>query len=164
MMAPYKDKQRDKDWGKMGAFVLLRKTITPVNPKEETTVEDRYSISDLDSLPVIVVAIRNHWAVENSLHWHLDYSFKKDDNSTMDPVAYRNLGTMNKLCLHLCQLIKATEQKPVSIRRIRKSFGWNYEDNIARMLSLLNDSAILKAIKNEQKRTLKDANTDSKGR
>ena len=100
-------------WGKMGAFVLLRKTITPVNPKEETTVEDRYSISDLDSLPVIVVAIRNHWAVENSLHWHLDYSFKEDDNSTMDPVAYRNLGTMNKLCLHLCQLIKATEQKPI---------------------------------------------------
>lgn len=153
----YDDPHRDMLWGKdtIRSFVLCRKTIVPTNPNEEPSTEDRYYISNLTDLSVISVAIRNHWSVENSLHWHLDYSFHEDDNSTMDSVAYRNLSQLSKYALHLLQLYKSA--KPgLSINRARKSFAWNLEESLAELLTMFDDEAIAKAIRTEKKRQTKD--------
>lgn len=49
--------------------------------KEDQTQEKPYYISSLGlDAKKIGNIIRAHWAVENSLHWVLDFSFRDDDS------------------------------------------------------------------------------------
>ena len=41
-------------------------------------------------------AIRKHWNVENKLYWQMDFTFKSDDNTTMNKKALFNLQIINK--------------------------------------------------------------------
>ena len=41
-------------------------------------------------------AIRKHWNVENKLHWQMDFTFKSDDNTTMNKKALFNLQIIKK--------------------------------------------------------------------
>ena len=40
-------------------------------------------------------AVRGHWSVE-SMHWHLDVTFKEDANATIDKMAAQNLNIIRK--------------------------------------------------------------------
>ncbi|MDR1371877.1 MAG: ISAs1 family transposase [Dysgonamonadaceae bacterium] len=46
--------------------------------REKITTEDRYCISSLSTNSSFNQYIRNHWGVENSLHWTLDMVFRED--------------------------------------------------------------------------------------
>ena len=138
---------REEKWRNLQSFVLCKKTIIPDNPDSEESFEIRYYASDLDDLSVISESIRMHWSVEQ-FHWQLDYSFREDDNSTMDVTAYENLSLLNKLCLHLIQLMK-TQEKNVSVKRLRKRFAWNFEDSLEELLSFFNEEAIIQALRNK---------------
>ena len=60
----------------------------------------RYYISNLScDINLFLKAIRNLWPVENKLHWHLDFTFKQDNNTTSNKVALINLELINKFCL-----------------------------------------------------------------
>ena len=62
-----------KSWNKLHSIGLVRKTIEKNGNK---TVEKRYYISSLfNDISLFSKAIRNHWNVENKLHWQLDYTF-----------------------------------------------------------------------------------------
>lgn len=136
---------QEVDWKDLKFFILCIKTITPDNPDSKQTTERRYYVSDLDDLSLISEAIRHHWSVEQ-FHWQLDASFYEDDNSTMDKTAYNNLSLLNKLSLHLIQLMKLTDKK-VSVNRIRKRFGWDFEGNMEALLSFFHEDAIIQALK-----------------
>ena len=73
-----------KDWAGIKTIAMTRNTVTK---NEKTTTETRYFIS---SLPLDVTtaarAIRGHWMVE-SFHWHLDVTFREDDNHTLEKQA-----------------------------------------------------------------------------
>ena len=43
--------------------------------------------------------IRSHWAVENKIHWHLDYTFNQDRNKTTNKNALLNLEIIHKFVL-----------------------------------------------------------------
>ncbi len=48
--------------------------------KQESEIMARYYISSADlTAEKFVTAIRNHWHVENKLHWHLDVVMNEDD-------------------------------------------------------------------------------------
>lgn len=42
-------------------------------------------------------AVRDHWRVENGLHWHLDFTFKDDKNTTMSKTGAKNLQIMKNI-------------------------------------------------------------------
>ncbi len=48
--------------------------------------------------------IRGHWIVE-SYHWHLDVTFKEDDNQTIDKVSAYNLNVIRKISLNILKLL-----------------------------------------------------------
>lgn len=83
-----------KNWKGIKSFGLVRKTIEINKTK---TIETRYYISSLYiDIDTFSKAIRQHWSVENKLHWHLDFTFKQDDNSIMDKNALLNLQISKK--------------------------------------------------------------------
>lgn len=138
------DTEHSSKWQGLRSFVMCIKTVTPDIPGSDSSTEIRYYASDLIELDVIAEAIRAHWSVEQ-FHWQLDVSFCQDDNSTMNITAYDNLSLMNKMALHLIQLMKLIDSK-TSVNRMRKRFAWNFEESMELLLSYLSEEAILNTI------------------
>ena len=49
-------------------------------------------------------SVRGHWSVE-SMHWHLDVTFKEDANKTIDKRAAENLNIIRKWCISILKMI-----------------------------------------------------------
>ncbi len=106
--------ENKSEWDELESFVMVKKTI---EKNKNTTVECRYYISSLDiNIDLIEKAIRNHWHVENQLHWHLDYTFKLDKNTTLDKNALANLEIISKFCLGIFKRVQKYYDR--SIKRI----------------------------------------------
>jgi Transposase DDE domain len=52
--------------------------------------------------------MRNHWRIENSLHWQLDVTFQEDRNRVTKRNAAENLALLRRLTL---SLLKAHRDK-----------------------------------------------------
>ena len=65
--------------------------------------------------------IRNHWGIENGLHWVLDMSFREDDSRTRAGHAAANLGMLRRVAV---SLLKRAGTKG-SIRTRRMKAGWD---------------------------------------
>src|SRR5574344_321628 len=100
-------------------YEIKKTTIIKTN---EVIIEKRYFIVSFHDALLMSKAIRRHWHVENALHWHLDYTFKDDDNQTSDKEAARALSIVKRLVLSLLQIVKGF-YKGKALRRIRKHIG-----------------------------------------
>ena len=68
--------------------------------------EYRYYISSLkEDVELFSRAVRGHWSVE-SMHWHLDVTFKEDANTTLDKQAAENLNIIRKWCLGILKTVE----------------------------------------------------------
>ncbi len=134
------------EWQKLKNVVCYEKHMSNIVTGKET-LETRYYMMSLKDIELAADAIRGHWSVENQLHWHLDYSFGEDDDTTMDKNAFANLSIINKMVLSLCKLVQPLE-KGASIRIIRKSFGWGFEKSLAAMLNAFDENSLIQALEN----------------
>ncbi len=72
--------------------------------KDKTTCEVRYFIGDKKaSAKYYATGLRNHWGIENHLHWQLDVNFGEDDNRVTKRNAAENLALLRRLTLSLLQ-------------------------------------------------------------
>ena len=65
--------------------------------------------------------IRNHWGIENGLHWVLDVSFREDESRTRAGHAAANLGMLRRVAVSLLK----REKSKGSIRTRRMKAGWD---------------------------------------
>lgn len=94
------------------------------------------SISSLfNDISLFSKAIRNHWGVENKLHWQLDYTFQSDKNTTMNKNALMNLQLIKKLSLGI--LKNAQDVYSTSLSGIRNKLAINFEVEILRLLNII---------------------------
>ena len=78
----------------------------------KTTSESRFYLSSLKaSAKEFNQLVRNHWSIENQLHWTLDVVFKEDISRTKTGNAAENMATARKLAL---QLLKQVQDRKVS--------------------------------------------------
>lgn len=92
----------------MKSIAVERKSI---EKDGEKTVECRYFISSLkNDIETISRAIRGHWSIE-SMHWHLDVTFREDANATIDKVSAQNLNIIRKWSLSILKMMELTKQK-----------------------------------------------------
>lgn len=128
-----------KEWKKLTTIGMVKKTIIK---KNKTTIEKRYYISSLNvDIKQFANAIRNHWSVENKLHWHLDFTFREDKNTTMNKQALMNLQLVNKFTLAVLNKVKPFyNNNNISIRRIRNLFSFVFEEELVNLLCYLNYS------------------------
>jgi predicted transposase YbfD/YdcC len=64
-------------------------------------------------------ALRNHWCIENCLHWQLDVSFNEDDNRTQKRQAAQNLSLLRRIALSL--LKKHPTKESIARKRYKAS-------------------------------------------
>ena len=123
-----------KKWEKLNSIGLVKKTI---DNGKEVKKEKRYYISSLYcNIDLFSKAIRNHWSVENKLHWHLDFTFKQDKNTTTNKIALMNLEIINKFCLAILNRVKVYYNNK-SLRRIRKIISYNFEKSLVDLMCYL---------------------------
>jgi predicted transposase YbfD/YdcC len=88
----------------------------------ETTTEVRYFVgSKKASARYYGRALRNHWQIENNLHWQMDVAFGEDQNRTQERCAAANLALVRRIALGL---LKQHPSKQ-SIRNKRLQAGWD---------------------------------------
>ena len=121
------------DWEKLYSFGMVKKTI---EKNKETVIECRYYISNLDiDIELFAKVIRDYWGVENKLHWHLDFTFRQDKNTTLDKIALANLEIVNKFCLGILKRVQSFYG--ISLKRIIGKLGLNVEENFLELIALL---------------------------
>ena len=90
---------------------------------DNITRETRYYISSLpNDVKRFASAVRDHWTIENQLHWVLDIAFREDDSRVRDRNAAANLSILRRFALSLCKQEKTAK---VGIKIKRKRAGWN---------------------------------------
>jgi predicted transposase YbfD/YdcC len=90
----------------------------------ETTTTCKYYISSKDtSAYEFGRIIRNHWSIENKLHWALDVSFGEDGCRARKDNSPKNLTVLRKIALGRLRIIDAG--KRVSIKRKMFRAGLN---------------------------------------
>ena len=73
-----------KEWIGLKSIIMERKTL---EKDGKQSIEYRYFISSLkEDIELVERAVRGHWSIE-SMHWHLDVTFREDENATIDKMA-----------------------------------------------------------------------------
>ena len=123
-----------EQWEGLKSIGLVKKTI---EKSDGIKVEEkRYYISSLLlNINLFSYTIRTHWNVENKLHWQMDFTFKSDDNTTMNKKALFNLQIIKKFCLTILNEVKKEKNK--SLKRIRKDIARNVEKETIEIFKLL---------------------------
>ena len=107
----FQDKRLWKGIKSFGMVESIRKV------KTETTIERRYYLSSLTlDAERFGNAVREHWGIENSLHWSLDVTFREDDNRARMQNAAQNMATLRRITLNL---LKKDRSRNCSLRSKR---------------------------------------------
>ena len=109
-----------------GQWPQLRAAVKVVGHRETTAggaSQPRYYISSL-SAPAeqLLAVIRSHWAIENSLHWTLDVSFREDQCRVRKDHGPQNLATLRQIGHNL---LKNERTLKVGIQGKRLNAGWD---------------------------------------
>ena len=122
---------KEGKWIGLKTIGMSRNTIT--KDGKETT-ETRYYISSLPKkVEEFASSVRGHWSVE-SMHWHLDTTFREDKNQTREKISAENLNILRKLALSMLKTLKFEES--LSIKKKRNVLGWSFASNIEKLMSL----------------------------
>ena len=97
----------------------------------KTETETRYYVTSstlrADKLGAIV---RDHWAVENSLHWVMDMTFRDDECRIRTQNAPENFVTLKHMAVNLARRKKGKD----SVRLALKTAAWD-DDYLAKLIA-----------------------------
>lgn len=87
--------------------------------------ETRYYISSIEKLTAqhAYHLSRDHWSVENQLHWQLDVTLKEDSKRNRKDCSAENFSLLRKILLNRVQM----QEPKLSKKRIIKKMAWNPE-------------------------------------
>ena len=109
--------------GEWSGLRTVAKIVSKVDRKGKQSEETRYFLSSLPcSAKEIAHAVREHWRIENTLHWSLDVVFKEDSIHIYKDNSPKNLSIIRRIAFSL-----AKERTPKGLTTKR-----------AQLLSILN--------------------------
>lgn len=102
--------------------------------KGETSIEHRYFICSIKpDARQFATAVRQHWSIENNLHWQLDVTFNEDKLRARVKNAAQNLSILRRMVLNI---LKKETSSNSSLRLKRKRAGWS-EEYLLKLMALL---------------------------
>lgn len=108
-------------WPGIQSVVMIRRTRVLT----DGTVQ-QWTHFYLSSLPPrvrrLAEVIREHWSVENGLHWILDVQMREDDCMIRDPHSATNFAALRRMAL---MLIKRDDTTDRGVRGKQKKAGWD---------------------------------------
>jgi predicted transposase YbfD/YdcC len=115
-------------WPGLRAVAMID-SVREIDGRQER--ETRFYITSLDLAAGQVAGfIRGHWAVENSLHWVLDMTFREDECRLRSGNAPANLAVIRHMAHNLIRRAPGKQ----SLRARRKAAGWD-DDFLASLVA-----------------------------
>ena len=95
-------------WKGLSGFAVVE---SERSVKGVTSIERRYYITSLGESNAREIGnkIRQHWGVENKLHWCLDVTFNEDHCTIRDTCGAQNMSLLRKVALNLMKTDKMKE-------------------------------------------------------
>lgn len=88
------------------------------------TVETRYYISSINGAAAdFAHAVREHWGIENKVHWVLDVTFGEDRSRIRKDHSAENMAVLRRIALNI--LKRHTSPKKMSLKMKRKKAAWD---------------------------------------
>ena len=72
--------------------------------------------------------MRNHWGIENGLHWHLDVTFREDRSRVQARHGAENVAWLRKLALTLLKQHPAKES--IACKRLHAALDVDFLEEI----------------------------------
>lgn len=103
-------------WCNLQSIICIASERTILQTGEKQT-EQRFYISSLSTTPShFNEIVRQHWAIENKLHWSLDVTFKEDLSTKQAGNAAENFSVITKIAINL---LKNNNTRKTSIKKKR---------------------------------------------
>lgn len=107
-------------WKKLNAIGMVE---SERHVGDQISIERRfYIMSTGGDLNLFARNTRNHWGVENSLHWILDVVYREDESRIRKDHAPENMSLLRKMTLNMLKN-ETTEKSGINIKR--KMAGWD---------------------------------------
>jgi predicted transposase YbfD/YdcC len=88
----------------------------------KTSREARFFIGSIHTdVATFARAVRDHWGVENDLHWSLDVAFREDECRVREPTARENLAVLRHIALTRLK----NDPTKLGIQNKRLKAGWD---------------------------------------
>jgi len=111
-----------KNWQDSKTVIMIESERSFKNGVQKTTHHTRFYISSKDENAEYFSKItRNHWSIENKLHWFLDVVFDEDRQRLKEGNAPENMALLRKLALQTLMRNKGKK----SMKTFRKKIAWN---------------------------------------
>ena len=108
--------QERHNWPHLSSIAMI--VSTREQKGKPATTDTRFFLSSLSADPAaIAAAIRQHWGIENTLHWSLDVVFNEDNACVRNKNAPENLALIRKWALNILQ---QKRPKNTSIQRLMR--------------------------------------------
>lgn len=111
-----------QEWPGLKRIIRMYRERTCDGNKSKETVY-YLSSQQSDDAEYFASRIRNHWAIENKLHWHLDVTFKEDNCRVRTKNGAENLSILRKFAM---EMLKKQSDK-LSLKRRRKKCMLNLD-------------------------------------
>ena len=129
-----------EEWQGLSAIgIVVKKTE---KKSSDPIYEERYYISSITSIEDFARAVRGHWGVENRLHWHLDYTFGDDNNTTKRGNGAEGLQIFKKIALAILKIAQVLYPPRTSLKKIRYRLSLDYENEIEKIFTILNTDSL----------------------
>jgi predicted transposase YbfD/YdcC len=110
-----------EEWAGLKSLVMVESRREVIG--QAATTERRYFISSLAAdAKEALRCVRGHWAIENSLHWVLDVSFREDSCRIRAENATENMATLRHMVL---DLLKQEQSCKRGLKTKRLKAGWD---------------------------------------
>lgn len=129
-LSTLKELERFKEWKGLKSIAMVYRRREEEGKISE---EETFYITSLKAdAKTFARHVRNHWEIENKLHWRLDISFKEDQCRIRETTAVANIAILRHFGMNF--LKKETSEK-ASLRSKIKRCGWD-DSYLSNVLSL----------------------------
>lgn len=117
-----------KDWKRLTTIAMVE---SERHIAEKISVERRFYIASINNdAELLAKAIREHWGIENKVHWVLDVAFREDDSRIRKGYSSENLAVVRHIGLNL---LRNEKSRKIGIKAKRKLAGWD-EDYLLKVI------------------------------
>ena len=127
------DKKLREHWPKLAGIGLIQRQ-REINGAVSTERAYYIGSQGITSAESLAKAARDHWGIENRLHWVLDITFREDDCRVRKDHAPHNFAALRKLAL---ALLRQDTQFPKRSLRSRRKTAERLPDYRASLLGLI---------------------------
>jgi predicted transposase YbfD/YdcC len=114
-----------ESWSGAKTVIAVETISSKINDaNNKVTAEWRYYLSNHDfKNPDLPKYVRNHWGIENKLHWMLDVHLKEDSDQKAERNSARSFSILRRIALNIVKTKDLTPKR--STRRKLKRSGWD---------------------------------------